>query len=80
MTHWKLRIEERAEAEARSAFVWYLARNERAAERFQEAVEECLEAIAEAPRSSPEIQPGIRKRLVSHRFPYAVIYRSKSSM
>ena len=75
MTRWKLRIEERAEAEARSAFVWYVARNERAAERFQQALEECIDAIAQAPQSSPEIDPGIRRRLVSRRFPYAVVYR-----
>jgi hypothetical protein len=35
---WKLRIEERAEAEARSAFLWYLRRNPLAGDRFQAAV------------------------------------------
>ncbi len=71
----KLRIEERAEAEARSAFLWYLARNPRAAERFQAAVEECIDAIAEGPERFPEVEPGVRRRLVLHRFPYAVLYR-----
>jgi len=75
MPRWKLRIEERAESEARSAFLWYLARNVRAAERFQAAVEESIGAIAEAPERYPEIEPGIRRRLVFHRFPYAVAYR-----
>ncbi len=75
MARWKLAIEERAEAEARSAFLWYLARNPRAAGRFQAAVEECIDAIAEAPERYPEIEPGIRRRLVLHRFPYAVLYR-----
>lgn len=64
MPRWKLRIEERAESEARSAFLWYLARNARAAERFQAAVEECIGAIAEAPERFPETEPGIRRRLV----------------
>ncbi|MBI4705091.1 MAG: type II toxin-antitoxin system RelE/ParE family toxin [Deltaproteobacteria bacterium] len=75
MARWKLRIEERAEAEARSAFLWYLARNPRAAERFQEAVGECIAAIVEAPESFPEVEPGVRRRLVFHRLPYAVLYR-----
>jgi plasmid stabilization system protein ParE len=69
MARWKLAIDERAEAEARSAFRWYLARNPRAADRFEAAVEECIDAIAEAPERCPEIEPGIRRRLVSHRFP-----------
>ena len=43
----KLRIEERAEAEARAAYLWYLDRNSRAAERFQSAFEECINAIAD---------------------------------
>lgn len=75
MPRWKLRIEERAESEARSAFLWYLARNPRAAERFEAAVEECIDAIMEAPERFPEIEPGVRRRLVFHRFPYAVLYR-----
>jgi plasmid stabilization system protein ParE len=75
MPRWELRIEERAESEARSAFLWYLARNPRAAEQFQAAVEECIDAIANTPERFPEIEPGVRRRLVSHRFPYAVLYR-----
>jgi len=51
------------------AFLWYVARNPRAADRFQAAVEECIDAIAEAPERYPEIEPGIRRRLVLHRFP-----------
>lgn len=42
MPRWKLRIEERAESEARSAFLWYLARNPRAAERFEAAIQGIL--------------------------------------
>ena len=79
MARWKLRIEERAEAEARAAFIWYAARSERAAELFQRALGECIDAIEEAPQSSPEIEPGIRRRLVAQRFPYAVLYRIAGS-
>ena len=50
-------------------------RNPRAAEQFQVAIEECIDAIAEAPERYPEIEPRIRRRLVLHRFPYAVLYR-----
>jgi plasmid stabilization system protein ParE len=78
MARWKLRIEERAESEARSAFLWYLARNPHAAERFQATLEECIDAIAETPDHFPELEPGIRRRLVLHRFPYAVLYRIAS--
>ena len=70
-----LRIDERAESEARSAFLWYLARNPRGAERFQAALEECIDAIAEAPERFPEVEPGVRRRLLLRRFPYAVLYR-----
>jgi plasmid stabilization system protein ParE len=72
----KLRIEERAESEARAAFLWYLTRNPRAADRFQAALEECIGAIAEAPERFSEVEPGVRRRLLSHRFPYAVLYRA----
>lgn len=75
MARWKLRIEERAESEARSAFLWYLARNAAAAERLQAALEECIDAIADAPERFPEVEPGVRRRLVFNRFPYAVLYR-----
>jgi plasmid stabilization system protein ParE len=75
MPIWRLRIEQRAENEARSAFLWYLARNARAAEQFEAAVGECIDAIVEAPERWPEIHPGVRRRLVFHRFPYGVLYR-----
>jgi plasmid stabilization system protein ParE len=75
MVGWKLRIEERAETETRSAFLWYLARSKRAAERFEAAIEECVGAILESPERWPEMEPGIRRRFVFHRFPYAMIYR-----
>ena len=73
MPLWKLRIEERAASEARSAFLWYLSRSARAAERFQAALEECMAAVAEAPNSYPEVELGVRRRLVLYRFPYAVL-------
>lgn len=75
MARWRLRVEERAESEARFAFLWYLARNARAAERFEAAVEECIDAIVEAPERFPELEPGVRRRFVFHRFPHAVLYR-----
>lgn len=75
MARWKLLIEERAEAEARDAFLWYLARNARAADQFQAAVEECLDLILDEPMSFPEVDGGVRRRLVLRRFPYAVLYR-----
>ena len=49
MARWKLRIEERAESEAREAYIWYLARSKHAAGRFQFAIEECMRAIADGP-------------------------------
>src|SRR5687767_344465 len=76
MPRLKLRIEERAEAEARAAFLWYFERNPRAAERFQAAIEECIQAITEAPERFPEVEPGVQRRLVFHRFPYAVLFRA----
>ena len=55
MSRWKLRIEERAEADAREAFLWYRARNPVAAEFFQAAVEECIDRIAAEPENFPLI-------------------------
>jgi plasmid stabilization system protein ParE len=75
MARWKLRIEAQAESEARSAFLWYLTRSPHAAESFRVALEEAIDAIAEAPERYPELEPGIHRRLVLHRFPYAVLYR-----
>jgi len=34
-----------------------------------------MDAIRRAPERFPELEPGIRRRLVLHRFPYAVLYR-----
>jgi len=75
MTHWKLRISGRAEAETRSAFLWYLERNARAADRFEAAIEESVAAILETPEAFPELESGVRRRLVGHRFPYGILYR-----
>jgi plasmid stabilization system protein ParE len=79
MPHWRLRIEERAESEARSAFLWYLARNPRAAEWFEAAIEECIDAIVDAPERFPEIEPGVRRRLVFHRNPHRPESRRQKS-
>ncbi|HUH01121.1 MAG TPA: type II toxin-antitoxin system RelE/ParE family toxin [Kofleriaceae bacterium] len=75
MARWKLRIEARAEAEARAAFQWYQSRHPLAAERFEAALEACIDAISDAPERFPEVEPGVRRRLLLHRFPYAVLYR-----
>ncbi|MBM3267663.1 MAG: type II toxin-antitoxin system RelE/ParE family toxin [Candidatus Sericytochromatia bacterium] len=43
--------------------------------RYQSALDECIEAVAADPERFPEVAPGVRRRLVLHRFPFAVIYR-----
>jgi plasmid stabilization system protein ParE len=73
VSRWKLRIEERAEGEAREAFFWYRARNPAAAELFQAAVEECIDRIAAEPETFPVFEGDTRRRLISHRFPYGVM-------
>ena len=75
MAGWKLRLEERAEGELRSAFLWYDERSPHAADRFRLAVEACINGIQDTPESFPEVEPGIRRRLVRHGFPYGVLYR-----
>jgi plasmid stabilization system protein ParE len=74
VSRYQVRFEARAEAEARAAFLWYRDRNPRAADRFQVAFEECIEAIAVAAEQFPQVAPGLRRRLLLHRFPYAVLY------
>lgn len=71
----KLVVEHRAIAEAREAFLWYLARNPPVAERFETAVESRMSAILERPDAFPEVEPGLRRCLVLDRFPYALLYR-----
>jgi plasmid stabilization system protein ParE len=74
-----IRLDPRAELEARRAYLWYLERNPLAAERFQAALTESIDALAEAPLRYPEIEAGIHRRLLPGRFPYGVIYRTRSA-
>lgn len=73
MPGWQLRLDPRAEADARTAFVWYLERNATIAEDFRVALSRAIDSIAEAPHRWPEIEPHIRRRLVK-RFPYSLLY------
>lgn len=70
----------RAEAEARSAYLWYLERSPLAAERFQVALEQAVYAVGESPLRYPEIDPGVRRRLLPGRFPYGLIYRIRDQV
>ena len=63
-----------ASQEVEAAFLWYLARSERAAVLFQHEVERAVKLISVAPERFPVGPHGARKCLL-HRFPFAVIYR-----
>ncbi len=63
-----------AVAEARAAFQWYRARNERAAELFLTELDLAVERIAENPERWPRYLQGTR-RFVLRRFPFGVVYR-----
>ena len=56
------------------ACVWYQARSERAADRFEEAVERALDDIVEAPERWPSCDRRHRYHLL-RKYPYSIVYR-----
>ena len=68
-----------AVAEAEKATRWYRARSAGAAAQFVEEVNLALDKILAAPRRWPAGPYGTRKILL-HRFPFAVIYRELPSV
>jgi plasmid stabilization system protein ParE len=66
-------IDPRAEEEARTAFLWYLERSERAAVAFERELARAIERIGEAPTTYPIVEDELR-RYPLDRFPYALLY------
>jgi plasmid stabilization system protein ParE len=67
-----------ATAEAEKAARWYRERSARSAAQFVEEVNLAIDRILAAPQRWPAGPSGTRKILL-HRFPYAVIYRELPS-
>lgn len=65
-----------AERELRSAFLWYLERNQTVAESFEAEVDHAIGVIAESPGRWPRLSKGAR-RYVFPRFPFSLVYRVK---
>ena len=63
-----------AVAEARAAFEWYQARNERVAGLFLAELDLAIERIVETPERWPRYLRGTRRFLL-RRFPFGVVYR-----
>ncbi len=70
-----LELHPAAEAEARAAFLRYRAIDAAVAERFIGALDRAIDRVASAPNRFPVYLLGTR-RLLLHRFPFAVIYRT----
>ena len=70
----RLVVRERARAEIREAFDWYLARSPSAAARFFEAVDAAISEIERTPERHPVVRGNLRRRLLPT-FPYAVYYK-----
>jgi toxin ParE1/3/4 len=71
-----IEIHRDALAELKSAWRWYLERNESAADGFIAEIDRAIDLIAAPPARWPSGELGTRKFVLS-RFPYAVVYREK---
>lgn len=69
-----LRVRAQARAEITEAFEWYLARSSDASADFLTELDAALTLIAEAPERFPVVRGRLRRMLL-HRFPYAVYYK-----
>jgi len=70
----QVEFHEAASLEFEAAFVWYLERSERAAQRFASEVERAVELIAASPERFPAGVRGTRRSLLQG-FPFAIVYR-----
>jgi ParE toxin of type II toxin-antitoxin system, parDE len=77
MTAKRLEIHPEAVAEAESALDWYAIRSERAPKAFLNEIESAIADILAAPNNWPLVEKNCRK-FPLYRFPYSIIYRSKS--
>lgn len=78
MSDYALEIDTRAEREARSAFLWYLERDEGVAVRFEAVFRQALAKLAASPLRFPAHIHGTRRALVG-RFPYLVVFAVRGS-
>ncbi|MDL1891295.1 type II toxin-antitoxin system RelE/ParE family toxin [Sphingobacteriales bacterium CHB3] len=56
---------------------WYRLRSEMASQAFALEVDNAIRSIADAPERWPESEGGIRRKVLQ-RFPYTVLYRTRS--
>jgi plasmid stabilization system protein ParE len=78
MAHKRIEIHPAALAELKSAIEWYLERSEPAAEEFVAEVDRAIARASESPRRWP-VGEFETRRFVLQRFPFAIIYRERSS-
>ena len=62
-----------AQINIREAAVWYEQRETGLGQRFVEEIRQSLKTISETPLRFPLLESGVR-RLLLHRFPYAVYF------
>lgn len=67
-------FEREATEDALEAYDWYERQRPGLGARFRDALDSAIRRIAEAPTTYPIIRRNVR-RVVVHRFPYAVYYR-----
>ncbi len=68
-----------AATETEEATAWYLERSPLAARRFVEELTQVLDIITHAPDRWPR-GPADTRRVLLHRFPFAVVYREDHSV
>ena len=66
-------------AEAQAAVRWYRQRSESAAVRFVEEMDAAVDRVAASPQRGAPFAEGVR-RILLHRFPFAVIYQEKADV
>lgn len=67
-------------SDAEGARDWYAERSPLAARGFLLELEAAIKAVAEAPERWPVHLHGCRRYLFSHRYPYALVYRTQPAV
>ena len=74
MARFRVRLDPRAEEDARRAFLWYAERRAAAAADFQAVLTRAVEDLTETALAWPEKELGVRARVLD-RYPYTLFYR-----
>jgi plasmid stabilization system protein ParE len=75
----EVRLHPEAEAEVRSAYLWYLERSQIVAEAFQMEMDRAIQVVSENPLRWPRLTE-TERRYILPRFPFSLVYRTKPQL